>query len=229
MQAVIDWLTMVMPNVMKYPEDMWEATLETLYMSWWTALIGGGLGLALGVVLLVTHEGGLLENKYVYKVLDVLVNVFRSIPFIILIAILATTTRVIVGTTIGSKAVLVPLIVATVPFYARQIENSLLEVSPGVVEAAQAMGVGPLGIIFRVYLKEGLPGIVRVSALTIISVIGLTAMAGVVGGGGLGNLAISRGYNRFMMDVTIVTTALMLILVFISQVISNYIVKKITH
>lgn len=223
------WLVEVIPNVMQYPEDLWEATLETIYMTFWTALIGGALGLLLGVILLVTHEGGILANKYIYKLLDILVNVFRSIPFIILIAILAKTTRDIVGTTIGAKAVLVPLVCATIPFYARQIENTLLEVNPGVVEAAQAMGVSPMGIIFKVYLKEGLPGIVRVSALTMISVIGLTAMAGVVGGGGLGNLAISRGYNRFMMDVTIVTTALMLILVFISQVISNYIVKKITH
>ena len=139
------------------------------------------------------------------------------------------TTRFIVGTTIGATAALVPLIVGIVPFFARQIENALLEVDPGVIEAAQAMGTSPLGIIFRVYLLEGLPSIIRVSALTIINVIGLTAMAGAVGAGGLGNLAISRGYNRFQTDVTVVATLLILALVFLSQFISNFLIKKISH
>ena len=138
-------------------------------------------------------------------------------------------TRFIVGTTIGATAALVPLIVGIVPFFARQIENALLEVDPGVIEAAQAMGTSPLGIIFRVYLLEGLPSIIRVSALTIINVIGLTAMAGAVGAGGLGNLAISRGYNRFQTDVTVVATLLILALVFLSQFISNFLIKKISH
>ncbi|WP_143164336.1 ABC transporter permease subunit, partial [Enterococcus faecalis] len=129
---------------------------------------------------------------------------------------------------IGAKAALVPLIFGVVPFFARQIENALLEVDPGVIEAAEAMGTSPIGIILRVYLLEGLPGIIRVSALTIINVIGLTTMAGAVGAGGLGNLAISRGYNRFQTDVTIVATLLILILVFLSQFISNQLIKKIT-
>ena len=146
-----------------------------------------------------------------------------------MLSLLALVTRFVVGTTIGEKAALVPLVVGVVPFFARQIENALLEVDPGVIEAAESMGTSPLGIIFRVYLLEGLPGIVRVSALTIINVIGLTTMAGAVGAGGLGNLAISRGYNRFQTDVTIVATLLILILVFISQFISNQVIKKISH
>ena len=148
---------------------------------------------------------------------------------IILLALLGTTTRLIVGTTIGETAALVPLIAGIIPFFARQIEIALLEVDPGVIEAAEAMGTSPLGIIVRVYLPEGLAGIIRVSALTIINVIGLTAMAGAVGAGGLGNLAITRGYNRFQNDVTIMATLIILILVFFSQFVSNLLVKKVSH
>ena len=217
------------PNVASIPKDFLESLLQTIYMTFWTALWSGILGTLLGVILVVIHDGGILENKPAYRVLDQLVNIFRSIPFIILVALLATTTRVLAGTTIGSKAALVPLIVGVIPFFARQVENALLEVNPGVIEAAQAMGIRPLGIVFRVYLKEGLPGIVRASALTLISVIGLTAMAGAVGGGGLGNLAVSRGYNRFQTDVTLVATVLILILVFITQFIAKKIENKVSH
>lgn len=222
-------LTPYMPNVASMPKDFFKALGETVYMTLWTSIWSAFFGIILGVILVITRDGGILSNRFVYRLLDQLVNIFRSIPFIILVALLATTTRTIVGTTIGSKAALVPLIVGVIPFYARQIEIALVEVNSGVVEAAQAMGVSPLGIIFRVYLKEGFPGIVRVSALTIISVIGLTTMAGAVGGGGLGNLAISRGYNRFQTDVTIMSTVFILILVFVSQTISKIIEKKVSH
>lgn len=226
MQALLE---KYFPNVLAIPDEFIEATKQTLYMSFWTALFGGVLGILLGVVLVVSRPGGILQNRPLYNVLDKLINIVRSIPFIIMLSLLALVTRFIVGTTIGEKAALVPLVVGLVPFFARQIENALLEVDSGVVEAAQAMGTSPVGIIFRVYLLEGLPGIIRVSALTIINVIGLTTMAGAVGAGGLGNLAISRGYNRFQTDVTIVATLLILILVFISQFISNQIIKKISH
>lgn len=218
-----------LPNASQIPDEFIEATKQTLYMSFWTALIGGLCGVLLGVLLIVIRPKGLLANRYVYQFLDKTINIVRSIPFIILLALLAVTTRLIVGTTIGEKAALVPLIAGVIPFFARQIENALLEVDEGVIEAAQAMGSSPLGIIFRVYLLEGLPAMVRVSALTIINVIGLTAMAGAVGAGGLGNLAVSRGYNRFQPDVTIVATVLILVLVFFSQFISNLIIKKISH
>lgn len=223
------FLETYLPNVYLIPDEFIEATKQTLYMSFWTALIGGAIGLGFGIVLVVTRPKGLLENRLLYEVLDKVINVVRSIPFIILLSLLALTTRFLVGTTIGAKAALVPLIFGVVPFFARQVENALLEVDPGVIEAAESMGTSPLGIVFRVYLIEGLPGIIRVSALTIINVIGLTAMAGAVGAGGLGNLAISRGYNRFQTDVTIVATLLILILVFLSQWISNLLIKKISH
>lgn len=223
------FLETYLPNVYLIPDEFIEATEQTLYMSFWTALIGGAIGLGFGIVLVVTRPQGLLENRLLYEVLDKVINVVRSIPFIILLSLLALTTRFLVGTTIGAKAALVPLIFGVVPFFARQVENALLEVDPGVIEAAESMGTSPIGIVFRVYLIEGLPGIIRVSALTIINVIGLTAMAGAVGAGGLGNLAISRGYNRFQTDVTIVATLLILILVFLSQWISNLLIKKISH
>lgn len=224
-----DLIEQYLPNVVGISHEFVQATIETLYMSFWTSIVAGVLGIFFGVILVVTREGGILQNRIIFNILDKIVNIFRSIPFIILIAILVTFTRFIVGTSIGATAALVPLIVGVVPFFARQIEIALLEVDPGVIEAAEAMGTSPLGIIFRVYLLEGLPGIVRVSALTIINVIGLTAMAGAVGAGGLGSLAVTRGYNRFQTDVTWVAMIIILILVFISQAVSNWIVKKISH
>lgn len=226
MQALLE---KYLPNVIEIPDEFIKATFDTLYMTFYTSLIAGILGVFFGVILVVTREGGILENKVIFNILDKVVNIFRSIPFIILIAVLVTFTRFLVGTSIGRTAALVPLIIGVIPFFARQIEIALLEVDPGVIEAAEAMGTSPLGIIFRVYLLEGLPGIVRVSALTIINVIGLTAMAGAVGAGGLGSLAVTRGYNRFQTDVTWVAMIIILILVFISQAISNWIVKKISH
>lgn len=217
------------PNVIGSADDFIEATRQTLYMTFWTALIAGVLGLFLGIVLVVTRPGGILESRGLFEVLDKIINIIRSIPFIILLALLGTVTRFLVGTTIGETAALVPLIAGIIPFFARQIEIALLEVDPGVVEAAEAMGTSPLGIILRVYLPEGLAGIIRVSALTIINVIGLTTMAGAVGAGGLGNLAITRGYNRFQNDVTIMATLIILVLVFISQFISNLLIKKVSH
>ncbi|GMG67773.1 methionine ABC transporter permease [Tetragenococcus halophilus] len=226
MQAILEEY---LPNVMEIPDEFIEATQETIYMTVYTSLIAGVLGLFFGILLVVTRPGGILEQRVFFNILDQIVNIVRSIPFIILLALLVTVTRFIVGTSIGATAALVPLIVGVVPFYARQVEVALLEVDPGVVEAAEAMGTSPIGIIFRVYLLEGLPGIIRVSALSIINVISLTAMAGAVGAGGLGNLAVTRGYNRFQTDVTWVTLIIILIVVFISQAISNWLIKKVSH
>ena len=160
---------------------------------------------------------------------DKIVNIVRSIPFIILMALLVGVTRVIVGTSIGTEAMIVPIVGATVPFYARQVENALLEIDPGLVEAAKASGLGTLDIIWRVYLREGRVPIIRVSALSFINVVAFSAMAGVVGGGGLGNLAIIRGYNRFQSDVTLVATLIILVIVFVSQLICNLLAKRLQH
>lgn len=198
-------------------------------MTVFTALIAGVLGILLGVTLVVTERGRILENQRLYSSLDRAVNVFRSVPFIIMLALIAPLTRLLVGTSIGTTAAIVPLVVGTVPFYSRQIQNALLEVDRGVIEAAESMGSSPGEIIFRVYLKEGLPSIIRASSVTIINLIGLTTMAGAIGAGGLGNLAISRGYNRNQMDVTLVATGVILIIVFASQFVGNYLEKKISH
>ena len=223
----MNFIESILPNAASIPDEFLEATIETLYMTLWTAGLGFVLGLGLGVWLVLTQPKGLKANAAVYGVLDKFVNIFRSIPFVIMIALLVNITRLIAGTSIGTTAAIVPLVVATVPFYARQIQNALVEVNPGFIEAAQAMGLSTGDIVFRVYLKEALPGIIRVSALSIINVIGLTAMAGTIGGGGLGNLAITRGYNRFQTDVTIISTIIILIIVFISQAIADRLVKKV--
>lgn len=222
-------LTRYFPNVIEIQEEVIESTFQTIYMVLVTAAVAGILGILLGVVLVVTSPNGILENKRIYNFLDQFVNIFRSLPFIIMMALIVPFTRLLVGTSIGTSAAIVPLVVGTTPFFARQIQNALLEVDEGIIEAAQAMGSTPLEIIFRVYLKEGLIPIIRVSSLTIINLIGLTAMAGAIGGGGLGNLAIARGYNRFQTDVTLVATVLILLLVFISQGIGNYLIRKISH
>lgn len=222
-------LTSIFPNINdRVQQEIIKSTIETLTMTGITALFAGVLGIALGVCLVVTRGGGILENRVLYTVLDKVVNVFRSIPFLILSMLLIPFTRALVGTTIGIPGAVVPLVVATIPFFSRQVQLALLEVDPGVIEASVAMGLTPLQIIFRVYLKEGLPSLIRAASLTIISLIGLTTIAGAFGAGGLGNLAISRGYNRFQGDVMLVTVVIILIIVFISQAIGDYLEKKVS-
>ncbi|MFT8652453.1 MAG: methionine ABC transporter permease [Bifidobacterium aquikefiri] len=192
-------------------------------------IIAGVIGLIIGILLLLTGSRGLSPNAPLYWVLDQIVNIGRSIPFIILLAIIMPFTRLIVGTSIGTTAVTVPIVVGTIPFFARQVQNALLEVDPGVVEAAQAMGLGNLAIVFRVYLKEGLISLVRSVNFTIINLIGLTAMAGAVGGGGLGATALQEGYQRGRTDVTFVAMILILIFVFLTQIIGNALLRLIAH
>lgn len=217
------------PNVLNAKGEIVEAVYQTLTMVSISGAISLVVGVLLGVVLVVTRKGGILENTPVNNVLDKIINVFRSIPFIILIALLIPLTRAIVGTAIGIKGAIVPLVVGTVPFFARQIESALSEVDKGIIEAAQAMGSGPIDIIFRVYLREGLPGIIRGVTITFISLIGSSAIAGSVGGGGLGDLAIRYGYQRFQTDITFVTVIILLILVSIIQGVGNMLIKKMTH
>lgn len=218
-----------LPNAWPLLDEFAVAFLETLYMLGLTIVFAGLIGLIIGIIMTVTGSKGILSHRPTYKVLDSLINIFRSIPFIILLALLVNFTRLIVGKSIGPTAASVPIIIGTIPFFARQVEIALLEVNPGVIEAAEAMGSSPMGIIFQVYLREGLPALLRVSASTIINVIGLTAMAGVVGGGGLGTVAIARGYQRSRMDVILVATVLILLIVFISQLIFNQLIRMSEH
>ncbi|ALB28488.1 methionine ABC transporter permease [Companilactobacillus heilongjiangensis] len=205
------------------------AIWQTLYMTFVSALFAGIIGIILGILLVVTAKDGITPHKNFYYWLDKLVNLFRSIPFIILLAVIGPFTKLIVGQTIGPTGALVPLVIGTAPFFARQVQLALVEVDPGVIEAAEAIGLSPMKIIFRVYLREGLPELIRSGTLTIISLIGLTAMAGAVGGGGLGNMAISVGYQRFENDVTIVSMLFILVLVFIIQGLGDLAVRKLEH
>lgn len=219
----------LLPNVIDRLDDLQKATGETLYMLGVAGIISFIFGIILGVILIVTRKGNILENSITYNVLDKLVNVFRSIPFIILLAAVIPLTRSIMGTAIGTKGALVPLVIGTIPFFARQIESALAEIDSGVIEAAQSMGSSPIEIIYRVYLKEGIPNIVRATTITFVSLVGLTAMAGSIGGGGLGDLAIRYGYQRYQTDVTIVTIIILLIIVNVIQGLGNLIIKKTTH
>ena len=219
----------LLPNVVNKLPELGKSVIDTFYMIGISGGISFVFGLILGIILVVTKKGNILENKIVFNVLDKIINIFRSIPFIILLAAAIPLTRAIVGTAVGTKGALVPLVIGTVPFFTRQIESALSELDNGLIEAAQSMGSSPLEIIFRVYLKESIPNIIRATTITFISLVGLTAMAGSVGGGGLGDLAIRYGYQRFQNDVTFVTIIILLIIVNLIQGIGDLIIKKTTH
>ncbi|MDU5559578.1 methionine ABC transporter permease [Anaerococcus vaginalis] len=201
----------------------------TFYMLFLSAIFSGIFGLIIGVILVVTNDGGILENKKVYSLLDKITNLFRAVPFIILLAVISPITNLIVRTRIGPTAAIVPLVFSCVPFFAKQVEQALAEVDRGVIEAAEAMGNSPFEIITAVYLREGLPSLVRASSITLISLLGLTAMAGTIGAGGIGNLAIAVGYNRYKNDVVIISVIVILIIVYAIQGIANLIIKKTSH
>jgi D-methionine transport system permease protein len=195
----------------------------------WSGLLSFFIGLFLGIVITVTKKDGVMENAPIQQALDKVVNFFRSIPFIILLAGLIPLTRLIVGTAIGVKGAIIPLVFGTAPFFARQIESALAELDGGVIEAALSMGSSPMGIIFRVYLKESVAPIARATTITAISLISLTAMAGAVGAGGLGDYAIRYGHQRNQIDVTYVTVITLVVFVSVIQVIGSWIAKKQTH
>lgn len=222
-------LTQIMPNVVAYFPDMMKALGETIQMVGISTLIAGLLGIPLGILLLVTSPKHILENKVVYGTLSKIVNAFRSVPFVILIAAIVPFTRWIVGTTIGTKGAYVPLIVGVTPFIARQVEIALYQIDKGVIEAAKAMGLSPLQIIKEVILPEGLAGIVHALTVSIISLISFSAMAGTVGGGGLGHFAIQYGYQYFKTDIMVVTVILLLVIVSVVQALGDAIARKLTH
>lgn len=197
--------------------NLWTATLETLYMVSVSALLAALFGLPLGLVLVMTSPRGFLPNPSINQVLGSVVNAGRSLPFIILLVAIIPLTRLLVGTTIGSTAALVPLTLSAIPFYARVAETSLLEVDRGLIEAAESMGCNYWQIIYKVLIPEALPSLVLGLTIMVISLIGYSAMAGVVGGGGLGDLAIRYGYQRFDTTVMIFTVVLLIVLVQVVQ------------
>ena len=224
-----EFLHILLPNISAKPNELIEATLQTLNMMVLSGAISLLFGLIFGVMIVVTAPKGILRNAFIYNILDKLINVFRSIPFVILLAALIPFTRMVVGTAIGTKGAILPLVFGTVPFFTRQIESALHEVDNGLIEAAQSMGSSPIEIIFRVYLRESMTGIIRGVQITCISLLGLTAMAGAIGGGGLGDFAIRYGHQRNQTDVTYVTVIIILVMVSLIQGIGNRAIKKNTH
>ena len=222
-------LNQLMPNVIELFPDLIKAFKETILMVIISGTIASIIGIPLGVALVVTREGNLLENKLVNFIVGKFVNIFRSLPFVILLTAIIPITRFIAGSTIGIKGAVVPLIFASTPFVARQVESALLEIDQGVIEAAKAMGSSPFEIIYRVLLIEGLPGIVYALTITIVSLIGYSAIAGTVGGGGLGDFAIRYGYQYFKTDIMVVTTIILLIIVNFVQSFGEFLLKKLSH
>lgn len=203
------------------------AILETLYMVSLSTLFSGILGFAIAIVMILTGANGLRPNRGVYAAIDLVVNLLRSFPFIILMIAIIPLTRLIVGTSIGSTASIVPLTIAATPFVARLMEGSLLEVDPGVVEAARSFGAGDMQIVFGVMIKEALPSIILNWAVVAINLLGYSAMAGAIGGGGLGDLAIKYGYNRFQTDVMIYSVIILIVIVQIIQSAGNKLYERI--
>lgn len=206
-----------------------SGTLETLMMTFLSGFFGFMIGLPLGIYLFLTRKHQLLENKTMHQIVSLLVNVFRSIPFIILIVWMIPFTRQIVGTSIGMSAALVPLSIGAAPFIARLVENSLLEIPNGLIEAARAMGASTQQVIFKVLLPEALPSLVNNATITLITLVGYSAMGGAVGAGGLGQIGYQYGYvgyDTFIMNSVLI---LLILIVFLLQYTGDYIAKKVNH
>ncbi len=215
----------LLPNVVW--ERIYEKTWETLYMTGVSLVATFFLGIILGLLLFLTSKGNMWENRVVYGIVGAFVNIFRSIPFIILIVLLIPFTKALVGSIIGVEAALPALIIGAAPFYARMVEIGLREIDKGVIEAARSMGATSFTIIWKVLIPESLPALVSGITVTAIALVGYTAMAGMIGAGGLGNLAYLEGFSRGQTDVTIVATILVLIIVFILQFIGDFITRKL--
>lgn len=205
---------------------IWTSTLETLYMVFFSTLFSLLIGFPIGILLTVTKEGNILESPKLNKVLDFIINTLRSLPFIILMILLFPLSRIIVGTTIGSTAAIVPLSISAAPFVARMIEGALNEVDKGLIEASSSMGANNWTIIFKVMIPETMPHIIHGITVTVISLIGFSAMAGTIGAGGLGDLAIRFGYQRFKTDIMVYAVIVIIIVVQILQSLGNYLVYR---
>lgn len=202
------------------------AFFETIYMVGLSGLLAFAFGLPLGIFFCTTRAGGINESRWSNRAVQIIANIIRSVPFIILLIALVPLTRFIVGTAIGSTASIVPLTIAAIPFVGRLFENTFNEVSPSLLETGTAMGATNKQIIRKILIPESLPGIIRAMTVTLISLVGYSAMAGAVGGGGLGQMAINYGYQRFNMDVTLVTVIILVILIQGIQSTGNYLSRK---
>lgn len=208
-------------------ERLLLAGAQTIYMLGWSMLFGAILGIGIALVLVLTRPGGVTANRFVYTILNFIINVTRSIPFIILLVALIPFTRFVVGTSIGSQAALVPLTIYITPFIARMVESSLLEVKPGVIEAAQAMGATNWQIIRHFLLPEAYPSIVLSLTTSIVGLLGATAMAGYGGGGGVGDLALTYGHQRFNTPLMVFTIVILVVFVQIMQAFGNWLSRRL--
>lgn len=222
-------LNNLFPNVIEYASDFPQAIVDTLIMLIISGVLSVIIGIFLAVIVVITRKDGLKENKVIFWILDKVINLFRSIPFIILIPTVAVLSRAIFGTTIGIEGALVPLVIGTAPFVARQMESAIMEIDPGIIEASIAMGLSTKEIIFDVYLRENIPGMIRGLTISFIALVGQIAIVGSVGAGGLGDMAIKYGLQRSMGDITLVVIVLILILISIVQAIGDKLVEKTTH
>ena len=209
-------------------EILIEGFNKTIIMVFFSTLFSVILGFIPAIALIVTAPDGLKPNKVIYSLLDKIINILRGFPFLILMVAIIPFTKLLVGKSIGTTAAIVPLTIAAAPFVARIIESSLKEVDPGVVEAAKSFGASNTQIIFKVMLKEAVPSIISGLTLTVISIIGYSAMAGTVGAGGLGDIAVRYGYQRYQTDVMIVTVIILIIIVQVLQSLGNYLYKKLS-
>jgi len=209
--------------------DIGQACLDTLIMLGGSLILTIALGLPLGVLLFLTGQGRLAQNRVANAVLGIIVNILRSVPFIILLIVMIPLTVMLVGTSLGVAGAIPPLVVGAAPFFARLVETSLREVDRNTVEAVQAMGATTRDLVLRALLPEAVPGIIAAATVTAVALVSFTAMAGVVGAGGLGDLAIRFGYQRFQTDVMLVTVALLLVLVQLLQMAGDRLVRRFSR
>lgn len=221
-ETITDWLNL-------NGELLLSATWETIYMVIVAGIVGFAIGIPLGVILHTTKKGGLLENTALNKLLGAIVNVGRSVPFLVLMVAIIPLTKILVGSFIGTTAAIVPLTIGAIPFVARLVESALLEVPTGLIEAAQSMGATPLQIITKVLLPEALPTIVNSITITLVTLVSYSAMAGTVGGGGLGDVAIRYGFYRYDVVIMAVTVVMLIVLVQIIQSVGDRIVSRVDH
>lgn len=205
---------------------LWEGTLDTIYMTLVSTFFSYVFGMIMAVILVITRADGIRPHPVIFRVLDIIVNLTRSFPFLILMIAIIPFTRWLVGTTIGNNATVVPLVVAAAPFVARLIEQSLLEVDRGVIEAAQSMGASTWQLIWKVFIPEATPSLINGSAIAATTILGYSAMSGAVGGGGLGKLAIMYGYNRYQNDIMFATVVLLIIIVQLLQSFGDWATRR---
>lgn len=225
----MEWINTLLPNLDRLSGELLKSIGQTATMIGVSGTIAWVLGILVGVLLVTTRPGGILENRAVFTFFDRAIDIIRSIPFIILIVLLIPLSRFLVGTGSGVTGSFVALVFGTVPFFARQVESVLSDIDHGLIEASEAMGVSPMQIIFGVYLKESIPGITRVTMITFVSFVGITAIAGAIGAGGIGDFAIRYGYQMGYRDMIWLTVLIILAVISVFQFFGNLIIRRTTH